>query len=174
MATPKKENPSKGGRPSKYSPDILPIVKNYCLLGAKDEDLARFLGVSHSTIDKWKNEFPEFLQTLKEGKEEADSMVANSLYQRALGYEHPELYITQYQGMIVEKEIIKRYPPDPTSMIFWLKNRRPDLWRDKQEIDHTSKGESINREQTLTTEQLLAEAKKRGLPGVIFDKPESK
>ena len=34
--------------------------------------------------------------------------------------------------------------PDVRAQIFWLKNRRPDLWRDKQEIDHTADGETMS------------------------------
>ena len=57
------------------------------------------------------------------------------LCSRATGYEHPEDDIKAVNGEIVITPTIKRYPPDPTSMIFWLKNRQPKLWRDKPESE---------------------------------------
>ncbi|MDE4014421.1 hypothetical protein Q7499_00930 [Glaesserella parasuis] len=75
------------------------------------------------------------------------TFVANSLYKRALGYEAPDIDIRVIENQIVETPLIKHYPPDPTSAIFWLKNRQPDKWRDKQiqEVSGTvqSKHQSI-------------------------------
>ena len=72
---------------------------------------------------------------------EADANIGKSLYDRASGYTHPEVKLfTQYEEgelKVIEHEIAKHYPPDVTAMIFWLKNRHPDKWRDKQEIEHT-------------------------------------
>jgi hypothetical protein len=67
---------------------------------------------------------------------EANSHVERSLYQRAIGYSHDAVKIFQTRdGKIVEHKYVERYPPDPASMCFWLKNRRPDRWRDVQRID---------------------------------------
>ncbi len=71
----------------------------------------------------------------KKGKEIADAEVAKALYRRALGYEHPDVHITNYQGEITETEIIKYYPPDTAAAFIWLKNRSG--WRDKQEVEHS-------------------------------------
>lgn len=106
-------------------------MRGMCLLGATDTDLARALGVSVATISNWKNQHPEFLEALKEGKDFADAKVAMSLYRRATGYTVPDVHVSNYQGQVTLTPIKKHYPPDPTSMIFWLKNRRPDFWRDK-------------------------------------------
>ena len=67
---------------------------------------------------------------IKAGKEASDARVERSLYQRANGYSHPAVkaFMTR-DGKIVEHHYIEHYPPDPTSMIWWLKNRRPDRWR---------------------------------------------
>ena len=123
------------GRPSDYDPKKTPKqAKKACLMGAIDKDLADFFGVSEKTINNWKNEHPEFLQSIREGKELADSNVAKSLYERARGYSHPEVHISNYQGKITQTELTKQYPPETTAGIFWLKNRQPDKWRDRKEV----------------------------------------
>lgn len=122
------------GRPTEYQPEYPDQAYKLCLLGATDQELADFFEVSESTINNWKIAHPEFLESLKKGKRVADTQVADRLYQRALGYEHDDVYITQYQGEILEKDITKHYPPDTTAAIFWLKNRQPAKWRDKTEV----------------------------------------
>jgi len=121
------------GRPTLYQPEYPEQAFKLCLLGATDKDLASFFCVEESTINNWKLAHPEFLEAIKGGKDEADANVAKSLYQRALGYSHPEIDIRVANGEIVETPITKHYPPDATSAIFWLKNRQRDKWRDKVE-----------------------------------------
>ncbi len=124
------------GRPSEYDPDkTAKQAKKACLMGATDADLADFFGVSEKTINNWKHDHPEFLQSIKDGKEIADSNVAKSLYERANGYEHPEVHVSNYQGEITLTELTKRYPPDTTAGIFWMKNRQPDKWRDRKQTE---------------------------------------
>ena len=129
--------------PSKYKPEYNAQVIKLCKLGATDKDLASFFNVCERTLNNWKLDSPELLQSLKEGKEEADNNVAESLYKRAMGYEHPAVHISNYKGNITQTPFTKHYAPDPTSMIFWLKNRRPDLWRDKQEIEHSGEVNAV-------------------------------
>ncbi len=76
----------KDGRPTKYKEEYAVQVYNYALLGATDEDLARIFDVCIATIQNWKIDYPEFVDTIKKGKDEADGQVVKSLYQRALGY----------------------------------------------------------------------------------------
>lgn len=126
-----------GGRPSKYDPAKTPEqAYKLCLLGATDKELADFFGVAESTLNKWKVDYPEFSEALNRGKVEADARVAQSLYHRALGYEHPDTDIRVVNGEIVITPTIKRYPPDTAAAIFWLKNRQRGKWRDKIEHDH--------------------------------------
>ena len=122
-------------RPSRYKAEFAEQAAKLCRLGATDKELAEFFGVTEKTINNWKGAHPEFLQSLKAGKQMADAEVADKLFQRAIGYSHPDTHISNFQGVITVTPITKHYPPDPTSMIFWLKNRRPDLWRDKPEPD---------------------------------------
>jgi hypothetical protein len=131
------------GRPTKYKTEYPEQTFKLCLLGATDKEIANFFEVSEDTIHEWKKVYPEFSESIKRGKSEADSNVANRLYQRALGFEHDSeeikvVAIGNNQGSSVERVPVKKiYPPDPTAAIFWLKNRQPEKWRDKQEIQHS-------------------------------------
>lgn len=130
---------NKGGRPSEFDPAYCEKAEKLCLLGVKDTDLAFYFNVSEQTFNVWKKKHPELVEALKKGKDDADANVGKSLYQRALGYSHPDVHISNYQGDITVTPITKHYPPDPTSCIFWLKNRQRALWRDKQEHEMTGK-----------------------------------
>ena len=123
------------GRPSKYKDHFPEQARKLCLLGAKDSDLAKFFEITESTLNEWKKIHPELSESLKAGKELADAVIADSLFQRAKGYSHPDVHVSNFQGLITITPLVKHHPPDPTSMIFWLKNRRPDLWREKPEPD---------------------------------------
>lgn len=121
-----------GGRPSKYKPEYAKKAEKLCLLGATDEDLADFFEVGIRTISNWKAQHPEFLQALKTAKEAADERVERSLYHRAVGYSYDAVHFSSFQGSVTETPYREHCPPDTTAQIFWLKNRRPDQWRDKQ------------------------------------------
>lgn len=123
-------------RPSKYRAEFAEQAAKLCRLGATDADMAEFFGVSESTINNWKNDHAEFLEALKSGKVEADATVADRLYQRAIGFQHEDVKVFLHEGEPVIVPLVKHYAPDTTAAIFWLKNRRPDLWRDKQDIEH--------------------------------------
>lgn len=128
---------AKDGRPSKYKPEFSKQAYKLCLLGATDKGLANFFEVTESTLNLWKQQHPEFSESLKAGKEEADAVVASSLFHRATGYSHPDVDIKIFKGKIIKTPLTKHYPPDSTAAIFWLKNRNPKQWRDKQEIEHS-------------------------------------
>lgn len=129
-----------GGRPTKHKKEYNEQSYKLCLLGATDKDLADFFEVEESTINNWKSEFPEFLESIKRGKLIADANVADRLYQKALGYEHDDIELKvvsngNNSGSEVQKVPVRKYyPPDTTAAIFWLKNRRSKDWRDKQSI----------------------------------------
>lgn len=131
--------------PSQYKPEYVDLARNYCLLGATDEDLAKFFDVSTSTISNWKVAHPEFKQALIEGRDYADANVASRLYNRAMGYTHPDTHISSYQGIVTETPITKHYPPDTVAAIFWLKNRQRHKWRDKIETEITDSRDMAQR-----------------------------
>lgn len=121
-------------RPTKFKAEYCDQAHKLVLLGAIDKDLANFFEVTEQTVNNWKIDFPEFFESLKLGKEESDNRVKESLYRRATGYSHPEEKVFNHQGEIISHQTTKHYPPDSTAMIFWLKNRQPEEWRDRQEL----------------------------------------
>ena len=123
------------GAPTKYKIEYNKLAYKYCLLGATDKQLGDNFDVDESTINNWKIAHPEFLESIKRGKTIADAEIAESLYHRAKGYEHPEDKIFNNNGEEMIVETIKHYPPDTGAVAFWLKNRQPELWRDKQTIE---------------------------------------
>lgn len=125
------------GRKSPYKLKYANEARSLCEAGATDQDLAEHFGVCRRTITSWISRRPEFANAVRAGKEPADERVLRSLYHRALGYSHPDVDIRVIDGQVVQTEIIKHYPPDTVACIFWLKNRRPAEWRDKQDHEHT-------------------------------------
>lgn len=109
--------------------------------GLTDEQIAYNIGVAARTLYRWKEEYSPICQALKKGKEVVDREVENALLKRALGYEYEETKIEDdgYEQKVTK--IIKQVAPDVTAQIFWLKNRKPTEWRDKQEIDQHTDGE---------------------------------
>lgn len=137
-------DPGEGGRPTLYRESFDEQAYNYTLLGAKDSDLAKFFGVSEVTINAWKKCYPNFLKSIKNGKEAAVSKVARSMFEKACGYtyqETKEIFETNSSGkqVLVKREVItKKQAPDTGAGCFILKNRGKYFdWADKHEIDLT-------------------------------------
>ena len=145
----------KRGRKSEYRIEYADQALKLCLLGATDKELSEFFSVSEQTLNKWKKDYPEFLESLKKGKNIADANVASRLYNRAIGYNCKATKFATSNGKITDsKEFIEHYPPDTTAAIFWLKNRQPEKWRDKKEVDaNVNLGHEL---ESLTDEQLQA------------------
>lgn len=136
------DKPKRGrGRPriyeGGYNASFAELGRRLALLGLTDEEMASVMGVSDAKLNAWKNEHPEFLDSLNEGKAYADAHVADRLLQRAMGYEHDEVDIRVVDKEIVQTKIRKFYPPDTAACIFWLKNRQREKWRDKVETGIT-------------------------------------
>lgn len=120
-----------GGRPSKFKPEFVDQGRKLALLGATDAEVAAFFDVTDRTLYRWKVDHPEFSQALNAGKAVADERVERALFQRAVGYSHDDAHVSTFEGVVTLTPIVKHYPPDPTSCIFWLKNRKRADWRDK-------------------------------------------
>lgn len=132
---------AKTGRPSGYQSTFDKQAEKLCSLGATDIEIADFFEITVRTLYRWKHDHEGFCQALNIGKASADQRVVHSLYQRAVGYEQEAVKIFMPAGA---KEPVyapyrERITPDTTAQIFWLKNRRPELWRDKHELEHTGK-----------------------------------
>lgn len=130
-----KKPPIKIGRKTDYRDEYADQAKKLCMLGFTDKELGDFFGVTDRTINNWKKTHPTFFQSLKSGKDISDAEVALGLFKRATGFEHDDLDIRVINDKIVKTKIIKKYPADTTAGIFWLKNRQPKKWRDKQPED---------------------------------------
>lgn len=106
--------------------------------GLTDEQIANNMGIAIRTLYNWKNKHIQIMQALKRGKEVVDYEVENALLKKALGYDYEEEKSTQriVDGKKVGEKIIykKHQPPDTTAIIYWLKNRKRSIWRDKPDI----------------------------------------
>lgn len=116
-------------------PEGLTLLEGWARDGLTDEQIAGNIGINTSTLYDWKNKFPKISEALKKGKEVVDIQVENALLKRALGYEFQETRVekSDKDGTKII-QILKHIPADTTAQIFWLKNRRPDKWRDKPEM----------------------------------------
>ena len=161
---------NKGGRPKLFKEEYIEQVEKLCRLGSTDKDIADFFNVTETTINNWKNDNNEFFESIKRGKDSFDTdRVEGALKHRALGMILTEEKQTtrklNMDGAESESEVIdttitkKEIAPDTGAAAFWLKNRDPKRWREKQEIDHTTKGESFNDISKLPTSELLDRAK---------------
>ena len=134
-----------GGRSAlcRFKDEYVKIGYEMALLGATNKQLAAAFGVSELTLGNWYKIVPEFAAAVHAGKERADAEVANSLFQRAKGYRHPDVHIVTLRDratgdvQVIKTDIEKYYPPDTTACIFWLKNRQRALWRDVNRVEHT-------------------------------------
>lgn len=141
----KKVTQRKVGRPTKYQKEYAEQTEKICLVfGADDKKIAEFFKVAESTINKWKLNHPEFSESIKKGKDKFDTEhVEAALLKRALGYTYIEAHKENYEESsilkptrVVTKAIKKEVVPDVIAQIFWLKNRHPARWQDKQEHEH--------------------------------------
>ncbi|HEN0123658.1 TPA: helix-turn-helix domain-containing protein [Streptococcus agalactiae] len=111
------------------------LISGWAKDGLTEEQIANNIGISRSTLNEWKKKFSVISDTLKQNKEIADRQVENALHKTALGFYYEEDMVTN-QGDVVR---VKKYSkPNTTAQIFWLKNRKPADWRDKQEIEQTN------------------------------------
>lgn len=149
------------------TPEGLLKLEAWARDGLIDEQIAANIGISRETLYQWKNKYSDISDALKRGKEVVDIQVENALLKRALGYEYTE--ITQElcenaesgeMELRVTKKVTKEVVPDTTAQIFWLKNRRPDKWRDKQDIEHSGGLSVRNIYENMSEEELMELAKK--------------
>ena len=98
---------AKGKYQKWLEPDGLILLEGWARDGLTDEQIARNMGVAYSTLKNWKNKYLAISAALKKGKEVVDFEVENALYNSAIN------------GNV-------------TAQIYWLNNRKPDKWRNKQ------------------------------------------
>jgi hypothetical protein len=111
----------------------LELIEGWARDGLTDEQIADNMGINVATIYRYKKRYSEFCEALKKGKEVIDYEVENALLKNALGYDYEETKVTMTDKGSKSKRIektTKHAQPDTTAQIFWLKNRKPEEWRD--------------------------------------------
>lgn len=126
-------------------------VNKLCAMGHTDFEIAAFFGVNTKTLTNWKQRYPEVAQAFKSGKDVADERVERSLYSRATGYSFDAIKIFNDKGSVTKVPYVEHAPPDTVACIFWLKNRRAEMWRDRREVVATGDGKNLN---DLTNDEL--------------------
>lgn len=161
-----KKPKNKGGRPKEDVADKVDFeqVERLGGLGMTDVEIGYILGYHEDTINRYKKD-KRFLQALKDGKAKANSMVVAALYKRAIGYTYEEVTyeaIKYGNGMPSEnvkvKTVIKHVEPHPTALVFFLKNRMPDRYRDVKE---DAPGDKPSPDQSAKVDRLIADAESR-------------
>lgn len=128
-------------------PDKQLLLKSWARSGLSDEQIAKNMGISRSTLNEWRKKYPDISEALKKGKEVADYEVENALFKRATGYTETlkktfKCKVVEYDELgkkKKEEEILKEgfdevhFPPDTGAAIFWLTNRKPEDWRQKRD-----------------------------------------
>jgi len=132
------------GRPKALTNKDKEKIVRLAKFGFTDDQISEVFGITKQTLNNYKKYDPVFFDSLKASKLLADVDVIDSLYKRALGMkvkEEKAMSVSDgHMGAHIEKvEVWKELPPDPTSMIFWLKNRQPDKFREK--VEHFSEQE---------------------------------
>jgi hypothetical protein len=132
------ENENIGGRPTDYQ--ILFDKQAFFACsrnGATEMDLSYLFNVSIETLRTWKKRYNKFLAAIERGKRVYDKKVEKALRERALGYKHKAVKILVCDKDVVREEYIEHYPPDTAAASLWLRNRDPEHWRDKQDVQHS-------------------------------------
>lgn len=168
MTAKKKKSGARGKYAEWITDEGLIKIEGWARDGLTDEQIARNMGITRETLRVWRNKYSVISATLKRGKEVVDRQVENALLKRALGYQYDEVTreivfdeISQKDELTVTKIVTKEVAPDTTAQIFWLKNRKPNEWRDRKDIEHSGGIVTHNPFEGLTEEQLrkLADGK---------------
>jgi hypothetical protein len=124
-------------------------------------------------MEDWKNRYPAFRRAFDIGRHEADGRVASALFKRATGYETKAEKVFQYQGQVVRAETMEHHPPDTQAASFWLRNRQPDHWKERREVDVAGTFEHrfslMTPQERAADAQALADQVRRRL---MLDQPE--
>jgi transposase-like protein len=128
---------AKGKYEQWLTPEGLLLIEGWARDGLTDEQIAANMNINRATLYDWKKKYPNISDSLKKGKEVVDRQVENALLKRALGYSYQEVTEEESEDGFKRKVVIKEVIPDTTAQIFWLKNRKPEVWKDKQDINHS-------------------------------------
>ena len=128
-------------RPTKYNPKYhIPWIKGLARRGYTVDEIAGDLGVAPSTVKKWISENADLKEAVVRGRTLADVQVEDSLFRRARGFTKKVTKTVKEGDKARTETAEEEVPPDTTACIFWLKNRAPDLWKDRQDVAISDSG----------------------------------
>ena len=143
------------------TPEGLLQIQGWARDGFTDEEIARKMGVTRKTLYEWMNKYGDICDALKRSKDVADRIVEDALFRKATGYKTKEVVrerrldpVTRQQVLVVVKEIEREVAPDTAAQIFWLKNRKPEVWRDKREVENTAPTNAFDSVREITGKML--------------------
>lgn len=149
---------AKGKYADWLTPEGLLKIEGWARDGLTDEQIAGNIGIRRETLYEWKKKYPNISNVLKKSKDVADRTIENALYERAIGgvkkirkaFKVKRSYYDKKGRKCEKEEIISAedevyVPGDTTAQIFWLKNRKPERWRDKPQevVDGNESGVEI-------------------------------
>ncbi len=133
-------------------------LESFARAGLTDSEIALKMGIGVSTLNNYKKQYSKINEALKNGGEYVDTKIENALIKRAIGYEYTEQVMervlnkeTGEYEFVLTKEMKKEVKPDISAQVFWLKNRRPDIWKDKQDLSVESNSSDVS---NLSDEEL--------------------
>ena len=137
----------------------LTLLQGWARQGLSNEQISNNIGIHASTFYRWQSMYSDIREAIKKGKAVVDFEVENALLKRALGYEKEKTRTYLKDDGTGQKtkhvEVTKEHvPPDPTAMIFWLKNRKPNEWNERHNINHTGNIKYTNNFDNITTDEL--------------------
>jgi len=103
--------------------------------GYTDYSIADQLGISQISWIRYKDKYDKLASLYARARKERNTLVMNKQLESAIGYEHKDLFIAQYQGQIIEKEIIKYYPPNVQAAELYLRNNDPEYKTAKESVN---------------------------------------
>lgn len=158
MTAEKKRSGARGKYAEWITEEGLIKIEGWARDGLTNEQIAKNIGINPDTLYSWIKKYPEIAESLKRGKEVVDRQVESALLKNALGFHYVEESVTN-KGDVVE--ITKYERPNTTAQIFWLKNRKPGQWRDKQDVEHSGTITNQNIDMSYLTDEELEKALKK-------------
>lgn len=121
--------------------DGLLLLEGWARDGLTEEQIAQNIGISRQTLSEWKRDYADIGDAIKKGRAPVDIIVENALFKRATGYDWEETTTEiDTNGKKHIKKITRHVPPDVGAIVFWLKNRRRDKWRDRPDLVQDNSG----------------------------------
>ena len=134
VASVSRETKKGESRRAKFSPEHIELARRLTQMGSGVSQIADAFGIAIVTIYEWMEKYPDFAKAITGTRHFADEKVAAALYSKAVGYKRKVTKAMQHNGNVVMAEYEEQMPPDTAAAFIWLKNRQPELWRDRHEI----------------------------------------